>query len=76
MFKNKNLVQKTEKNNIEYVYKTEQDLDEIWEIISKSILEAARKSLPKKKILNTTINKRNNKTKKSELTKMLAQLGR
>ena len=76
MFKNKNLMQKTEKGNTKYADKTVQDLDEMWEIISRSILEAARKTLPKKKILNTTANKRNNKSKKSELTKTLVQLGR
>jgi exonuclease III len=76
MFKNKNLMQRTEKGDMEYADRSVQKLDEIWEIISRSILEAARKALPKKKILNTIANKRNNKSKKSELTKTLAQLGR
>ena len=69
-------MQRTEKGNSEYADRSVQELDEIWEIISRSILKAARKTLPKKKILNTTANKRNNKSKKSELTKTLAQLGR
>jgi len=76
MLKNKNLTQRIEKSRLENTEKTKEDLDEIWEVISKSILEAARKTIPKKKILNTTKNKKNNKGKKSELTKALSQLGR
>jgi hypothetical protein len=76
MLKNKNLAQRMEKSRWEYTEKSKEDLDEIWEVLSKSILEAARKSLPKKKVLNTTKNKRNNKARKSELTKALSQLGR
>jgi plasmid stabilization system protein ParE len=76
MLKNKNLEQRTKKNKIKYEDKSEEDLDEIWKIISRSILETARKSLSKKKILNTAANKRNNRRRKSELTKSLSQLGR
>jgi exonuclease III len=76
MLKNKNLAQRMEKSRWEYTEKSKEDLDEIWEVLSKSILEAARKSLPKKKVLNTTKNKKNNKARKSELTKALSQLGR
>jgi uncharacterized protein YqgV (UPF0045/DUF77 family) len=53
----------------------ENRLDNWWDIISNGIQAAARKSLPKKKVLNTVEN-RKKQTRKAKLTKVLTQLGR
>ena len=50
-------------------------IDLWWDIISNSIIEAARKSIPKKKIANSAATK-NKRTKEVHLGKTLTQLGR
>src|ERR1043165_10272622 len=50
-------------------------IDQWWDIICNAIQTAARRRLPKKKILNTAKNKRK-KTKETKLSKVLTQLGR
>ena len=53
----------------------ENKLDNWWDTICNGIQSAARKSLSKKKVLNTLENKKR-QTKKAKLTKVLTQLGR
>ncbi|CAG8672809.1 156_t:CDS:1, partial [Paraglomus occultum] len=62
-------------NNASVPTNTKNRLDNWWNIICNGIQSAARKSLPKKKILNTVANKKK-QTKKTKLTKVLTQLGR